>query len=340
MMRWLAIAFAATTMLLSQLDPVQAGPVLDRVKSSGTLQCGVLKEPEDYGKADIHGALVALGTDLCRAVAAAVLGGPDKVAAVVLSDENHGFAALQAGKIDLLLGASPSASSAVVYGLKFASPLFLDGEGLLVPRNAGIASFADLAGKHVCFIANTEAESTLDSEIARRKLEILPFPFEEEGEMQASLTAGRCDAVIDSVSRLAVARAGFSRKAEDFIILPDRLSVEPMAPAMSEGDPQWAALVGATIDALLLAEAGGITQRTTETVRTTEDPATRGLAGLAPGIGEATIDRGWALRAISAVGNYAELYERDCGAQSPLNLPRGPNALWNQGGLMFAHALR
>ena len=340
MMAWRVLLVVAAV-LLGCVGPVRAGATLAKVKAAGTLSCGVLSEPEDYGKSDNHGALVALGADFCRAVSAAILGDANRIALAAFPDENHGFAALQAGRVDLLLGASPAISSALVYRLRFAPPLFFDGEGLLVRRETGIASLGDLAGRQVCFIANTEAETVLESETRLRNLHVLPFPFEENGEMQVALLAGHCAAVIDSVSRLGIARAGFKRAAKEFGILPDQLSVEPMTPALRDDDPQWAAVVGAIVDALLLAEAEGITRANAAVAfEGAGDRPPGGLAGFVPGIDATIVDRHWAMRALEAVGNYAEMYERDCGSQSPLGLSRRANALWSNGGLMIDHPLR
>lgn len=321
-------------LLLCLAGTARAGAVLDHVRAVGTLSCGVLDEPNDYGKDDIHGALDALGMDLCRAVAAAVTGDAGRLRVTALHDEAHGFAALQAGKIDLLLGATPSAASALRDGLAFTAPVFLDGVGLLASRAAGLHSFAELAGKQVCFIAGTAAETALNAAAAARHVAVLPFPFEEDGEMQAALVTGHCAAVAASVSRLAVGRAGFHGQVSHFVVLPDRLSLAAMAPAMRGGDGDWTVAVGAVADALLLAEHDGVT------AKLAADPnrqLPRSLAGALPAAG---LDGGWQRRTIAAVGNYGELYDRDCGVGSPLGLERGANALWDRGGMLYPSLLR
>ncbi len=314
--------------LLCLAGTARAGVVLDHVRAAGSLSCGVLDEPDDYGKDDVHGALEALGTDICHAVAAAVLGNAAKLEVTSLHDERHGFAALRAGRIDLLLGATPAARD----GVAFSAPVFLDGVGLLVARDGGPRSFDDLAGKQVCFIAGTAAETALDSATAARHVAILRFPFEEEGEMQAALVTGHCAAIAASVSRLAVGRTGFHGQVSRFVVLPDRLSLAPMAPAMRDGDAAWLAAVGAVTDALLIAEQAQIT------AELAADPR-RAVTLPAEATG-AALQAGWARRAVAAVGNYAELYDRDCGADSPLGLARGANALTGHGGLLHPAPLR
>ena len=330
----------AGIVVFGHVIPAAAAPVLDRVKAVKALICGVLAVPEDYGKADVHGSLVSLGADLCRAVAAAVAGDGGTVKIQAYPDERHGFDAIAAGSIDLLFGASPTASAEIAHGLRFGRPVFFDAEGLLVRRGGGIASFADLAGKSACFIGATRAEDVLDSQASKRGVKVLPFPFEEDGEMNVALLRNHCDAIVSSVSRLADTRSGFHGVVDDFVVLPDGLSIEPMAPALPDGDPQWAAVVDATMNALLMAEAAGVGRADAAVLRTTEDPLLRVLGGLVPGVDEKVIDRGWAVRAIAAVGNYGEIYDRDVGPGTAMDLPRGINALWTKGGLMVPVAPR
>ena len=330
----------AMTVLALSGAPAAAGAVLDRVKAAGTLACGVLLEPAEYGKRDIHGALDDLGRDLCKATAAAVLGSPEKATILRPTDERHGFEALQSGAIDVLFGASAELSNATDFGLRFLHPAFFDGMGLLTRRDSGIGSSADLAGRRVCFIAGTEAEVTLDAEVAARAPGLIRFPFEENGEMLAALVVGHCDVVLDSVSRLGNDRAQFHGRIKDYAVLPERLTIETMAPAIADGDPQWATAVSATLDAMLGAEAAGIDQAHAGALRTTENPELVRLASPMPGIPADIVDKAWAVRAIAAVGNFAEVYERDCGPSSQLGIERGNNNLWNRGGLMVPDALR
>ena len=330
----------AAVVLLATATTGWAGPVLDRVRQGRTLACGVISVPEDYGKADVHGTLDDFGSDLCRAVAVAAIGVDARMAVRSFPDERHGFDAVSTGKVDVLFGASPSGSAEITHGLKFGRPMFYDAEGVLVRRDNGIASFSDLAGKPVCFIGSTHGEDVLHDEEDKRGVKTLPFPFEEDGEMNVALLRDHCAAIISSVSRLANTRASFHAEVKDFVVLPDRLSVEPMAPAVADGDPQWAAVVDATMNALLLAEAAHVGKADAGVLRTTEDPLLRVLGGFVPGVDQTVVDDGWAVRAIAAVGNYGEIYDRDLGPGTGMDLPRGLNALWTQGGLMIPMAPR
>ena len=330
----------AVSILCGWAEPGHAGAVLDRVKTNDRIACGVLTVPEDFGKSDVHGALIDFGADVCQAVAAAALGDATKVAVIGFPDEAHGLAAVEAGSVDVLMGASPARSSDIVYGVAFTRPVFFDAEGVMVNLASGITSFADLAGKQVCYIGSTRADDVLVSLADRRKIGILPFPFEEVGEMDVAFLTGHCDAVVASMSSLANVRASFHGRINEFTILPDQLSIEPMAPAVRAGDPHWMAVLDATLDALLTAESAGIGRVDAARLRNSDDPLMHGLTGLVPGVDEKLVPAAWAYRAVAAAGNYAEVYARDVGAGSALGLARGPNALAVDGGLMLPGAPR
>ncbi len=329
-----AVAIGVLLGMSTVPSPASAGAVLDRVKAANALSCGLIDEPDDWGKEDVHASLPEFGADLCRAVAAAVLGSPDKAKFVPVRSELLGFQALGAGKIDMLMGASPSTSAAVAFGTSFVRPVFLDGDALLVHRDSGIKTFADLAGRLVCYAPATRAEDVLVAEAARHHIVYTPWPFEENGEMLGAVVGRKCDALFGSASRLAEDRSNFHARAKDFVLLPERYSVLPLSPAVQNGDPAWAEVVDAVAAAPLQAEAGGIDKAHSDLLRTTEDPLLRPLGGTLPGIDPKVIDAGWAARAIGTVGNAAEIFDRDLGSESDLKLPRGANALWTQGGLM------
>ncbi len=319
--------------------PARAGAVLDRVKARGSLICGAVTPPDDFNKEDAHAAMPAFNSDLCRGIAAAVLGSADKGQYAEFPSELTGFEALRAGKVDVLMGATPSTASGVAFGASFTHPVFFDADGVLVNKDAGIARFADLDKKLICYVASSPEGGVLDSEAARRHVAVRRFDFEERGEMLAAVAGQACDALFGPVSRLAAGRSSFHALTEDFVLLPDRLSVIPMAPAVAPGDPAWAEVVEAATTAPLLAESRGVTKATAATLSTTEDPVLRPLGGVLTGIDPSLVDRGWGARVVAAVGNYGEIYERDLGSASDFKLPRGLNALWTDGGLMVPPAI-
>lgn len=335
------IGLLAAALLLSHATPGRAGAVLDHIQATGSLACGVLTELDDFGKVDTHGALLAFGRDLCRAVAAAVVGNPEQARIKGYPDEQHGFAAIRSGDVDLLLGATPSLSAGPLYGAGFARPVFLDGQSFLVERRSGIAAVHDLAGRSVCFISGTEADAALTFVLGARGIAYRPFPFEEQGEMEAALVDGHCDAMTGDVSQLADARALFHARALDFAILPDPITLDPIAPAWPDRDPQWGRVVDAVVSMLIAAEQAQVTQAQALGLHAHPSAAARALiAGDRLGAQVLGLKPDWSLRAIAAVGNYGELFRRDLGDGSPLGLARGRNTPWDQGGLLIAQPLR
>ena len=330
-----------TWTLLTIIPCTAAADTLADVQTAGTLNCGVNTAVEDYSKSETHGDLSLLGRDVCRAVAAVTLGSPDKVTLLPLSDDPGGFAALKSGKAALLAGGTPNLADQAAFGVSFGPPVFFDGQGFLVHQTNGPQSIAGLAGQQVCFITETQAEQDLTDRLALRDVHFIPFPFEETGEMEAALVSGHCAAIAAPVSQLASMRNGFHARIAQYQILSDTVTLLPFAPAFRAGDPRWAAIVAWTLNAIILAEETGITQANASTLRKTPRQEVGYLLGFTPGVGKALgLDDAWALRAIQAVGNYAEMYQRDLGGASPLRLPRGRNALWTQGGLIYAPPIR
>lgn len=332
------VRYALAALLLGGALEVHAGAVLDQVKSSNALTCGIVTDEADYSKADTHGNLAALGADFCKAVAVAVLGKDAKIIANAFPDEPHGLQAVQSGAVALLAGATPSLWNAATWSVGFGPPLFYDGQAFLVMN--GIASLKDLAGKQVCFIDGSDADERLQPQLAARGIAYIPFPFQEDGEMQMALFTHHCQAMTGDLSRLAAMRASFRGRAREFAILPETIAKDPLAPAYRRDDPAWAAIVDWTVRALIQAEESEVTQANVEKMMGSDDPDTMRLLGTRKGVGKALgLDDDWAVRVIKAVGNYGEIYARDLGENSPLKLPRGANALWTKGGLMYAEPL-
>ncbi len=332
-------ATAMILLLLANLcHPARAGTILDKVRAAGSLTCGVVSDEDDYSEADRHGNLTRLGADLCRAMAAEILGAADRARFLTLRDEPEGLRTVRDGKVDVLFGATPDPVIGQVYKVGFGPPVFIDGQGFLVSKRSGVRTVADLAGKPVCFINAAPPEQTLyDALDPHLRVPTTHFPFSERGEMEVALMNGHCDVVTGDVSWMAGIRASFGKHGGDFTVLPDTISIDPFSPAFRDDDPRWNALVSWTVWALLQAEAHGVTQANVAAMRTSGDPVARRLAGAMPWIAKALGigDDGFA-HAIAAVGNYGELYERDVGMGSTLRLPRGRNQLAVNGGLLWA----
>jgi len=323
----LAVCLAATS--------AHARDTLAHVRQTGQLRCGNVAEQDDFDKLDTHGNVGPLGNDMCHALAAAVLGNVSGLVQQGYPDAPHGLEALRTGKIDVLYGVSPRADWAWRYGAAYAQPVFYDGQALLVHANSGIRGVADLAGRQVCFIANTAAEHAVTDALQRRHIDFKPFPFEETGEMEAALVDGHCDAQVGDASALAAGRTGFHALQSVYVILPDRLTLDPYVPAVPANDTAWARAVDAVDFALVEAEIEGVTQAN---VAARAGVDARGLLRRRGGGFTLGLPDGWEAAAIRAVGNYGEMFARDLGAGSPMRLPRGVNIPWTQGGMLWAPA--
>ena len=312
---------------------------LDDVRKAGILRCGVVTDVDDYSEADTHGDLSEFGADFCRALSAEIFAKPNSVKIVALPDEPSGMAAVRDGKVDVLYGATPNPIVGQSYNVEFGPPILFDGQGFLVAKDGGIKHLADLSGRHVCFINASPAERTLYNALEPQlQVKEARFPYSERGEMEAALVGGHCDAITGDISWMANARVSFHAYTSRFEVLPDTISLDPLAPVVRAGDPQWKSLVEWNVWALTQAEEHGISQASAAApVPENADPATQRLLGATPWIA-----RQWGLpdtafrSAIQAVGNYGEIYDRDVGSASRLQLPRGRNALASHGGLLWA----
>lgn len=318
-----------------------AGTVLDGIKKSNSFACGVVTELNDETTDDTHGNLSALDSDICKAVGAAILGPHAHVALHAFPSEALGYKSLQAGEIALMVGATPDPGLARRYGVEYLHPVFFDGQGIMVHKDRGIHSLRDLANKHVCFIDLTDASTRFEQAVQAAGIKVGYFPFEEIGEMEAALVGGHCDAQTHDISELAAGRSAFHGRKNDFEILPDRLTLDPLSPVVRTGDPEFARVVDWVTGALVQAEISGVTQSNTEAMKKSPDLIVQTLVGVRQGPQWGLfLDRHWSLWAIEATGNYAEIFDRDVGAHSPMRLDRGPNRPWTEGGLLWAAPFR
>ena len=329
----LLIAVATTT--------AYAGATLDKIKAAGSLPCGINIEEPEYSTQDAHGNHSVFDADICKAVAVAVLGPNAKFTVVPFRDEQDALKALKSGTIALLATGSPNFMNAATMSFGFTRPIFYDYQGFLVNKTLGIASPKDLAGKKICFLGGTEIEMQIQSYMEREKIDWLPFSFQEEGEMEAAFVTRNCAAITADVSQLAYERLGFKSVAKNVEILPDVIAKDPLAPTYRLDDPQFAAIVNWTVEALIQAEESGVTQANVEVMKKSDDMVVRRLLGVHRGYGQLIgLDDAWAARVIEAVGNYGEMFEHDLGSGSVMKLPRGANKLWTEGGLMYALPMR
>jgi general L-amino acid transport system substrate-binding protein len=310
---------------------------LARVRAAGVLRCGIDQEEAEYTTSDDHGIRAAFDADLCRAVAVAVLGKDALVRVTSYPDDRAAMQGLNAGEVEMVATLSDDFTHTVGTHLTFTQPILWDGVGFLVLARTPAMRARQLSGKKICFLAETTVEESVRAWFARTHLEFVPFPFQEEGEMQAAFATGNCGTLAGDRTRLAETRAQFTRRGKQTHLLPETISQDPLAASVREDDPQWAALVNWVMEALIQAEESGVTQANVNAMRARadSDPALRFLLGGSREIGPALgLDDGWVAHVIAATGNYGEIYERDLGSGSAMKLPRGENNLRAHGGAM------
>lgn len=317
------------------------GPTLEKVRAAGSLSCGINIELPEYSTEDAHGNHAAFDVDICKAVAVAVLGPNAQFTVVRYNDERDALKGLKSGQVPLLATGTPNLINTADTTLGFSRPVFYDYQGFLVNKTMGITSAKDLAGKQVCFLGGNELEAELQGYMSREQIKGVPFPFQEEGEMEMALATRHCAAMSADVSQLAYTRNAFKNQAVNYEILPDVIAKDPLAVTYRMDDAQWARIVNWTVEILIEAEEEGVTQGNVAEMKKSEDPLVRRLLGVHRGYWQFLgLDDTWAARVIEAVGNYGEIFERDLGSQSAMKLARGANELWTRGGLMYAIPIR
>ncbi len=331
-LRWaLALAVAVMPVLRTPSHagtPAQPRPAADRLK------CGVITEPLDWNKQDLHGSLVSLDSEICRAVAVALFGQADRVDLQSYNAEEDGLTAVRQGRADIVVGVTPSALQAAKNGVHFSLPIFEDALGFMVHRAEGVHSLADITGHKLCYIEDTDNDHMVLPYLFSRGIKPLPFGFQEEGEMDAAIMDRHCQVTAAFISKLAEARSSF-HNARDYVFLPDLLQVSPVTVAVNGKNPRLSAIVDYTISVLLQAEFLGMTRAAAARMVAGEDARLQRLVGTdfatAQGLGLA---HDWSRQVIGAVGNYAEIYDRTVGEGTAFDLGRGLSALWNKGGVM------
>jgi general L-amino acid transport system substrate-binding protein len=321
-----------------------AGKDLDSIRSRGSLICGVGTGTAGFMMADSQGKWVGLDVDVCRAVASAIFGDAEKVKYVPLSAQQR-FTALQSGEVDILSNnTTETLTRDTALGLDFTAVTYYDGQGFLVPKKLGVKSAKELNGATVCVAPGTTTELNLADYFRATKMTFKPVVIEKVEEIRAAFFSGRCDVYTNDSSSLYSTRAANTPpplKAEDFIVLPEIISKEPLAPAVRHGDNQFADIVRWSQYAMIEAEEYGIHSKNVDDMLKSENPSIKRILGVTPGMGKALgVDEKWVYNIVKQVGNYGESFERNVGQGSPLKIERGLNRLWTQGGLQYAPPIR
>lgn len=336
-MRWLA----GLCLALGWIGAAAAGPTFDAVRARGTVSCGVNQGVAGFSAPDSRGEWRGLDADFCRALAAALFGDAARVRFVATSSQNR-FTMLQSGEVDVLArNATQTLQRDTALGLNMAGVNFYDGQGFLVRRASGVTSARQLDGATVCMQPGTTSELNAADYFRSNNMRMTPVLIERPDEFVAAYAAGRCDAMTQDASQLASYRATALQNPNDHLLLPERISKEPLGPMVRHGDDQWFDVVKWVLAGLIEAEELGLTQANVEARLRDPNPAIQRALGVTPGFGRALgLDERWLYNAIRAVGNYGEIFERNLGSGSPIGLPRGMNDLWTRGGLMYALPLR
>jgi len=322
------------------LAPVaHAGETLDKIKARGVIKVGVGTSPGFFAP-DSSGRWQGFFVDFGRALAITVFNDPDKVEFTSSSPQQR-LPALQAGEFDVLLsGVTETINRSFKLGFDFGPVVFYDGQGLLVRKSLGVTKGSELDGATVGIQSGTTGELNIADFFRKNKKTFKAVVIEDGKEFRAALDSGRVDALTQDSSDLAIDRTQLA-KPDDFVLLPERLSKEPLAPAIRGGDDRWLQIVNWTVYATIQAEEFGITKDNIDTFLTSEDPAIKRFLGVDPSLGEAIgLDPKFAYNIVKKLGNYGEIFDRNIGKTTPVGFERGYNQLWTKGGLLYSPPFR
>lgn len=333
-------ALAAGIASIALTVPAMAAETLDAVKSRGELVCGVSTGLPGFSNPDDAGGWTGIDVDVCRAVAAAVLGDAGAVKFVPLTAKER-FTALQSGEIDMLSrNTTWTLTRDSSLGLNFAGVNYYDGQGFLVKKDLGVTSATELDGASVCIQAGTTTELNLADYFRFMGMEYSPVVFDTSDQTVQGFGSGRCDVLTSDQSQLYALRIKLDNP-ESAIVLPEVISKEPLGPVVRQGDDQWFNIVKWSLFAQLNAEELGVTSENVEEMKGSDNPSIKRLVGTEGDMGEKLgLSADWAANIVAQVGNYGEMFERNVGMDSPLQIGRGQNALWNAGGFQYAPPIR
>lgn len=330
---------AALIVLVGSALPA-ASQTVKAVQARGVLVCGVSQGVLGFSSMDDNGKMVGFDADFCRAAAAAVLGDGSKVRFVPLTAAAR-FEALKSGQVDLLSRNSTwTMGREGQLGVLFPAVTYFDGQGFLLPKSRNVTSALELTGTKICVQDGTTTEQNLADYFAANGMEFKAVKAASVDEARASYASGACDILTSDVSQLYGERLKLAVPG-DHMVLPDVISKEPLGPVVRNDDMQWFNVVKWVAYALVNAEELGVTSRNADEAMKSRRPDVRRLLGLDEDFGAPLgLDREWAARAVSATGNYGEIFERNVGVQSRLGIPRGVNQLWMLGGILYAPPIR
>ena len=322
------------------------GSTLDVVKERGFLKCGSNTGLAGFGLPNDAGVWEGIDVDVCRAVAAAVFGDASKVEYVPTTSKVR-FTVLQSGEVDMLSrNTTWTLQRDVELGLEFVGVNYYDGQGFMVPASLGVNSATELDGASVCIQVGTTTEMNLADYFSANGMSYEAVPVETNSEADAAYTAGRCDVYTTDASGLYASRAGYPDPSAH-VVLPEIVSKEPLGPSVRHGDSAWADIVRWSLNAMIIGEEKGITSANVDEMKNSKDPEVLRLLGVnqvgdtGAGYGQwLNLSDDWAYNILQQVGNYSESFERHIGPNTPINIQRGLNALYKDGGILYAPPFR
>ena len=332
------IAATAAFALTAFSGVAAAQSTLDAVKAKGFVQCGVNTGLAGFSAPDSQGNWKGIDVDVCRAVAAAVFGDAQKVRFTPTTAQQR-FQALQSGEVDILArNTTWTLTRDTSLGLDFLATSFYDGQGFMVKKALGVKSAKELNGATVCVQPGTTTELNLADYFRANKMQFKPVVIEKLDEVVGAFIAGRCDVYTTDMSGLASTRSSQGAQADQYVILPEVISKEPLGPAVRHGDNKWADIVRWSFYSMVEAEEYGVTSKNVDEMMNSANPNVQRLVGKTGDFGQMLgLDNKWSYNIIKQVGNYGESYERNI---KPIGLERGVNDLWTKGGLMYAPPVR
>ncbi len=333
----LVFSLALAASLSAQGAHAQA---LKTVKDRGMLSCGVSGGLPGFSNPDDKGNWTGLDVDVCRAIAAAIFDDPTKVKFVPLSAKDR-FTALQSGEIDVLSrNTTWTLSRDTSLGANFTGVSYYDGQGFLVKKSLKVNSALELNSASVCVQTGTTTEQNLADYFKGNNMKYEVIAFADANETVKAYESGRCDVFTSDVSQLYAQRLKLANPA-DHVVLPEVISKEPLGPMVRHGDDQWFDIVKWVLFAMVDAEELGVNQKNVDEMAKSDKPDLKRAFGTDGNLGEQLgLTKDWFARIVKAVGNYGEVYDRNVGTGSKLQIARGLNQLWNKGGIQYAPPIR
>lgn len=334
--RLLAALAVCTTLTSPVMAQGREGPTLAAVKKRGAVNCGVFGVIPGFSLPDSRGVMRGIDADECRAVAAAVLGNPDAVKWVLLTAQQR-LPALQAGEVDVVyanLGWTMARETQA--GVAYASIYYYNGQTFMVKKAAGVKTARELNGASICLTQGSTIEASVQEYFERMRISYKAVVFADVSEARKAFLADRCDATAGDSSSLAGFKAAQGAEADKYLILPERISNEPLGGAVRKGDWQWFDIVRWTQFALVQAEALGITSENIDSFKTSKNVDVRRFLGEEGNLGEALgLDKMWTQKVVKAVGNFGQVWDRNV-----VGVDRAENRIWTQGGLHYTPPFR